>query len=167
MFGNPGVGSVDWRWRRKNIVVVRDLPGVPRKWYVKLHRLAEPYFREGLRRALVAGYEVDRFGGFVFRHIRNDSARPLSLHALGIAADVNSQDNYSRTFRRGTTPEAWKAEWNDAWPRGVPRAFVEAMQSVGFVWGSDWDEDGVTADHSYIDPMHFELVQRGGEVHSV
>jgi hypothetical protein len=159
----------DKRWVRENIITVRDLPGVPRKWYVKVHRLAEPYVREALRRAMVVApeYKLERFGCWVFRHIRHDPARPLSMHSWGIALDQNPATNFARTFKRGTAPAAWSDEYNAIWPDGVPRAWVEVVQSVGFAWGSDWDEDSVSTDHTYLDSMHFELVQRGGQAHAV
>jgi hypothetical protein len=170
MFGNPGVGSPDKAWVKTNIIEVRDLPGVPRRWYVKLHRLAEPYWREGLRRAHIAApeYEITRFGGYVFRHIRHDPSRPLSYHSWGIAGDQNPGTNQVEYFTaKRPAPEAWSPEYMKDWPRGVPKAFVEAMASVGFAWGSDWDEDGRTDDHTFLDPMHFELVRRGGAEHAV
>lgn len=169
MFGNPGTVRADRRWVRENIVTVRDLPGVPRKWHVRLHRLAEPYVREALRRAqlVASSYAIERFGGWVFRRIRHNPAKPLSMHAFGLAVDVNPADNGGKTFGAASAPRAWSREWMSWWPRGVPAAFVEAFQSVGFAWGSDWDEDGFTNDHTYLDPMHFELVWRGGEVHQV
>ncbi len=166
VFGNPGTVKVDRAWKRANIVTVRDLPGVPRKWHVKLHKLAEPYFREGLRRAELAapGYTIHRFGGFVFRHIRHDSTRPLSMHSWGIAADQNASDNRGIQFgsraHKGPPPKAWTAEWLKLWPDGAPEAFVQAMTSVGLTWGSDWNRDNDNQDHTYQDPQHFELIDR-------
>jgi hypothetical protein len=126
--------------------------------------MVEPYLREGLRRAQLSApdYHVLRIGGFVFRHIRHDPSRPLSMHALGCAFDIDAKVNYARTFKRGETPEAWSEEYYKIWPRGVPAAWVQAMASVGFTWGNDWDEDGSTADHRWLDPMHFEWIARDG-----
>lgn len=166
VFGNPGTVKVDNAWKRAGIVTVRDLPGVPHKWHVSLHKLAEPYFREGLRRAELAapGYTIRRFGGFVFRHIRHKSNRPLSMHSWGIAADQNAEDNRGIRFgvrsNKGKPPKAWTTAWLRLWPGGVPESFVQAMTSVGLTWGSDWDRDHDNQDHSYQDPMHFELVDR-------
>ena len=169
IYKNPGAGKVNRDWKKKHLVTVRDLPGVPWKWFVKLHRLVEPYAREGLRRAAIADpdYKITRFGAFVFRHIRHDSTKPLSRHAFGCAFDINAKQNRGKSFKRGEAPKAWSPEWMQIWPDGITRPFVEALQSVGFAWGSDWDEDGVTDDHVYLDPMHFELVHRGGQLHRV
>jgi hypothetical protein len=161
-FGNPGVARAETKWRRDNIVEMRDMPGVPRKWYFQCHRLAEPYMREGLRRASLScpDYEIERAASFVFRHQRHDVARPLSYHSWGIAIDVDPSGNQARYFAAGKAPEAWSQEWASLWPSGLPAGFVLAMQSVGFCWGADWDEDGTSVDHELIDPMHFELVDR-------
>lgn len=148
-FGNPGTGKADKKWVKENIVTVRDLPGVPHKWYVQLHRLAEPYVREALRRAReVSNYEIERFAGFVFRHQRHDASRPLSYHSWGIAVDINPAQNGARAV---PSPMPWTREWKEIWPNGVDKMFVEAFESVGFSWGGRWQ--------SFRDPMHFELVQ--------
>jgi len=162
VFGNPGVGKADRRWRRQNIIEVRDMPGVPHKWYFQCHKLAEPYIREAFRRAQLScpEYQIERAASFVFRHQRHDPARPLSMHSFGIAVDVDPSHNRSRYFKRGKGPELGTPEWYEAWPDGLPRRFVEAFQSVGFAWGGDWDEDGTSLDHTYLDPQHFELRDR-------
>lgn len=150
LFGNPGQAKADRRWVKENIREFRDLPGVPRKWYVKLHKLAEPYVREALRRAAeVSDYKIDRFGGYVFRHQRHDSSRPLSYHSFGIAFDVNPSDNSAKSFQKGKAPEPFSEEWRKIWPKGMDRKFVEAVESVGFTWGGRW---------TWKDTMHFELV---------
>lgn len=165
IFGNPGSAKADPRWVKENIVECHhshgnQLPGVPAKWYVKLHKLAEPYWREGLRRAQIAApdYRIERFGGFVFRHMRHDPSNPLSDHAFGCAADIDPQYTFAKTFAKGKAPLAWSPEYFAVWPKHFPKAFVEALKSVGLVWGADWDNDGETADHTFLDPMHFSLV---------
>ena len=141
-FGNPGTAQVDQDWEHKNIVELHGdnrLPGVPERWYVKVHKLVEPYVREGLRRAQISSpYRIDRFAGFVFRHQRYDNSRPLSYHSWGIAVDVDGGDrNTARTFK-GNYPKPWSSEWMTIWPHGVDQPFVEAMESCGFHWGGRW-----------------------------
>jgi len=150
IFGDPGTGAVDGAWEKSNIITVRDLPGVPSKWYYQCHKLVEPYLREGLRRAKLASpeYAIERAAGFVFRHQRHDPSRPLSYHSWGIAIDIDADRNFSKTFNAGTEPKPWSPEWMKIWPRGLPQAFVEAMESVGFKWGGRWKQ--------FVDPMHLE-----------
>jgi len=171
MLGNPGAsGKMDPRWYREHIVECHpkhgnQLPGVPSGTYVHVHRIVEPYLREALRRARIScpDYEITRMGSHNHRHIRHDVSRPLSVHAFGAAVDINPHQNQGKTFARGTAPEAWTPEWFAIWPHSVPEAFVQAMASCGFAWGSDWNEDGDTSDHTFVDPMHFEWVARDGQ----
>ncbi len=169
VYGHPGKSKVDAKWEAANIIECHEklgnrLPGVPRKWWVKLHRLVEPFAREALARALAdAGdFEITRLGGFVFRHIRHDSKRPLSVHAFGAAMDINASHNKAKVFKLGEAPEPWSDEWKKLWPKpgAVTREFVAAMQSVGWTWGGDFNGDGRSDDHTFVDPMHFELVDR-------
>ncbi len=168
LFGDPGTKArPNRKWRKENIITVRDLPGVPPKWHFKVHRLAEPYMREGLRRAEIASdYQVERAGCFVLRHIQHNPAKPLSLHSWGIAVDVDPEFNFARRLKRGEGPTPWTDEWNAIWPRSVDHPFVEAMESAGFTWGGVWGRSGDdfaerAARASYFDPMHFELRVRG------
>ena len=158
IFGDPGSSAVDGAWQKANIVTVRDLPGVPSKWYFETHRLTEPYAREGLRRAKLAcpDYQIARAASFVFRHMRHDPSMPLSYHSWGIAIDIDSDLNFSKTFAAGKTPAPWSPEWKAIWPKGLPQPFVEAMKSVGWQWGGDWS--------GFCDPMHFQFVGGADEV---
>lgn len=152
IFGDPGSGHVSRRWKAKNIVDLHGddrLPGVPARFYVQAHRLVEPYLREALRRAqLSSDYEIERLGGFNFRHIRHDPKRPLSMHSWGIAVDINARDNFAKSFKRGSKPAPFTDLWRDIWPQGMDENFVKAFKSCGWFWGGDWQ--------TYADPMHFE-----------
>jgi len=152
----------DPAWVERNIVEIHGakmFPGVPPKWFFQCHRLAEPYLREAFRRAQIAcpEYQIERAGGFVFRHIRHDPKRALSMHAYGIAVDVDPARNQAVEFPAGKGPAAWSETWRGIWPKGLPPAFVDAFLSVGFTWGGDWNGDGRSEDHRFIDPQHWEL----------
>lgn len=158
------------RWRASSIVECHGdgnhprLPGVPAKWYVKIHRRVEPYLREALRRAAISapGYTIERLGGYVWRTIRHRPGAPLSPHALGIAVDIDPARNPGVDMKRGTIPPAFSEAWFKRWPGSVPAAFVQAFTSCGFAWGGDWDEDGDSQDNLWMDLMHWEWVARDG-----
>jgi hypothetical protein len=154
VYGNPGSGSVDKRWAREHMVLAENLPG---RWNggkgrLYVHRLAEPYLREALRRCRSQGVleEIERLGCFEFRHQRHDPARPLSYHSWGIACDLNSAQNAARSFPRGQGPDPFSAEWRRLWPEGLSEPLVRCWESVGWSWGGRWA--------TFPDPMHFELV---------
>lgn len=155
-FGNPK----DPSWESENIVELHgsnSLPGVPKKWYVKVNKKIEPHIREALERAQTTSkYKIDRFGGYVLRHIRHDPSRPLSLHSWGIAFDVDPKRNHPKTFARGKAPRPWSTAWMKIWPNGVDVNFVEAFEDCGFRWGGDWGKP--IEQVRYVDPMHFEWI---------
>lgn len=162
VFGDPTRGGLyqrvcDPEWQKRSIVDCwREdaIEGLERFDFM-CHRLLEPYFREAFRRAfLVAPGYIDRAASFVFRHIRHDVKRPLSLHSWGIACDVNSDDNGGKYFK-APRPTPWSDEWLELWPNGVPAGVVAAFESCGFSWGGWWGKRPSAGDN-YSDPMHFE-----------
>jgi hypothetical protein len=86
---------------------------------------------EVARRGLADAVHPSEYGGcYSPRFIAHDPAKGLSLHAWGIAVDLNVPGN-----QRGTRGE-------------IDRRVVAIFKRWGFAWGGDW---------SYTDPMHFEM----------
>jgi len=154
VFGNPGVGKVDPRWERANMIVARDLPGDwnAGKNRLYIHKLAEPHLREALRVCDLYGVigDIETIGCFNFRHQRHDPARPLSYHSFGIAVDINPM--FNRPIGQEIGPAPFTEKWMEIWPEGVSRELVAAFKHAGWSWGGKWK--------SFIDPMHFELIAR-------
>lgn len=129
--GEVTVSSV---WEREHIVTLRDLPGYEGH-PVRVHRLVEPYLREGMRRGLGAcpGWLPSRVASFVPRYIRRSSQRLLSWHTWGVAIDfAGPGEDYLRVGAN------------------IPDAFGQGMESVGFTWGKRWKGGS-------RDDMHFQL----------
>lgn len=121
----------DKDWVRANIATAQ----VPIIGEVTCHRVMIPQlFRalaeveeQGLARLIRPG---DYGGCYVPRFIDRDPTKPLSMHAFGLAVDLNVSTNLLGS--RG-----------DMDPR-----IVEIFEKWGFTWGGWWDRP---------DPMHFEL----------
>lgn len=100
---------------------------------VTCHRLLIPQLYRALAEIEEAGLSdaIYQYGGcYVPRFIDRDPSNPLSMHAFGLAVDINTPTN-----QLGTQ--------GDMDPR-----VVEIFEKWGFVWGGRW---------SRPDPMHFEL----------
>lgn len=172
-YGNPDGGDlVDEDWQAANIITCRDtngnrasLPGVPVRFYFEIHKLVEPHARRALAAAQAASpeYEIERAASFVYRRQRHDTLekmredgrkklRPLSLHAWGIAIDIDPNLNKAREFAPDKYPEPWGPAWLELWPKGLPQSFVEAFEREGWTWGGRWRE--------FCDPMHFQWDRR-------
>lgn len=146
-FDSKGAIKVSRVWERASMTLARELPGYARPLYV--HRLAEPYLREALRRAtwVAPDWAPGKIGCFNPRRQRHSASLPLSLHSWGVAVDIDSDDNPGRNLRDRVEP--WTGAWTRLYPRGLPREVVEAIESVGWEWGGRW--------FPYVDPMHFQL----------
>ena len=104
---------------------------------VTCHRIAFPQLAAALgeieQEGLASKIDVRQFGGcYVPRFIGRDPRRGLSMHAFGLAIDLNVSTNSLGT--RG-----------DMDPR-----VVEIFEKWGFLWGGRWSQP---------DPMHFELAR--------
>lgn len=128
-----GTISIQGSWVRDWIVGV-DLPRLGRAYVNKImapQLLAA--FKELEAKGLIDLLDPSQFGGgWVARHIDWNPRKSLSMHAWGLAIDINTQEN-----ALGATPTL------------DPR-IVEVFDRWGFAWGGRW---------SRPDGMHFELAQ--------
>lgn len=113
-------------------IVSEDVPVVGT---VRCHRLLVPQLRAALEEVERAGLapllRPDDYGGcYVPRFIDRDPSKPLSMHAFGLAVDLNVSTNLLGT------------------PGDMDPRIVEIFERWGFAWGGRW---------SRPDPMHFEL----------
>ena len=123
----------DPEWVSQNIAKA-DVPIIGE---VTCHRLVIPQLSSALAEIIEAGLadliRPDDYGGcYVPRFIDRDPSLPLSMHAFGLAVDINVSTNLLGS--RG-----------DQDPR-----VVTIFEKWGFEWGGRWDRP---------DPMHFELAQ--------
>lgn len=96
-------------------------------------------------------YWVDptQTGSYNCRHIGNDPSKPWSPHASGSAFDLN--------WRRNPVGRPIVTDM----PAEMVLEIVSVVTGDGvpvFRWGADWDRDGDWTDHSFVDPMHFEII---------
>ena len=123
----------DPAWIAANIVTAR----VPILGTIMCHRLLVPQLAAALNEVAQEdlGHLIHpgEYGGcYVPRFIGRDTHRALSMHAFGLALDLNVKENYQGT--RGNMD---------------PR-IVEIFERWGFRWGGYWSQP---------DPMHFELAR--------
>ena len=108
---------------------------VPILGEVTCHEVVLPQLRAALteieRSGLAAEIRPEQYGGCYQPRFIADTGS-LSLHAFGIAIDLNVPDN-----QRGTVGK-------------IDRRVVAIFQKWGFAWGGDW---------RWTDPMHFELAR--------
>lgn len=108
---------------------------VPILGTVRCHRLMLPQLSAALDEIQSRGLagEIQSYDGcFVPRFIARDPSRPLSMHAFGLAIDLNASTNAFGTAGL-MHPDV-----------------VAAFERWGFEWGGRWSEP---------DPMHFELAR--------
>ena len=121
----------DSGWVRRNIVG----RNVPILGFVRCHKLIFPQLEAALTEiqnsGLASAIKPGQFGGCYFpRFIERDGSRPLSMHAWGLALDINTLEN----------PKGQR-------PRMDPE-IVAIFEKWGFRWGGRW---------SPPDGHHFEL----------
>lgn len=140
----PG-GYLSEAWEREKITNWRFPAPIPILWLpgkqfatsIRCHRLAVPHFEMAFTRIHRGGHWplIKSYGGgFNFRRI--DDSDDLSLHAYGIAVDLNE-----RTNRQGTKGD-------------MPDEIIRAFEDAGFYHGRRFKG-------RRTDPMHFQLSTGG------
>jgi len=149
VFGNLKVdkdAQGGWRiispigWESANMIGVRDLPGLEdHKLYI--NKLIEQPLRTALMlwQATCPEYKIKTIGCWNVRAKANNPDS-LSLHAWGIAVDINA----------ATNPGTHVKEPFDPFPSDIPNAFVDAFRRAGWTWGADFNRG------TYRDAMHFQ-----------
>ena len=130
---DDGFIKPDREWVRQNIATAQ----VPIIGEVTCHRLLIPQLHSALAEieqlGLAGLIRPNDYGGcYVPRFIDRDPSMPLSMHAFGLAVDINVSTNLLGSE-------------GDQDPR-----VVEIFEKWGFTWGGLWDRP---------DPMHFELAR--------
>lgn len=137
-FGDTRVATVRIEYERKNMILwhldtdIRDaIPALPSRIY--LHGAMIPYLQLAFRELIKKGLhtEIKTYDGcFNVRDKRG--SRAVSLHAYGLAIDLNAAWN-----RFGGTVE-------------FSQEFLHVWRNNGFDCGADWKMP-------YTDGMHFQL----------
>lgn len=116
---------VPQNWVKTNIVTVPGYRGI------RVHKAVIDDVKRALDNAVARGavLKLKDSGGFNPRLMRFDKKPQPSMHAFGLAVDLNIRDARVKT--------------------GVQDPIlVEEFKKIGWVWGGDW--------RTYYDPMHFE-----------
>lgn len=117
----------------------------------KVNDLAQPAFGVYEQIRAEHGYTLTGTdtGFYSYRHMRHDNSMPWSVHAWAMALDINWLENPA----------------GDKLVTDIPQAMIDDLLAVRtvsgarvFRWGGDWDWDGISTDHSYVDAMHWECV---------
>lgn len=134
--GHKGIVVLDRKWVNKNLIV---------EWFPIIGmRCVHQYMAAALYQALAEidqhpdetlreYFKLRQCGTFVARTVGWKEGNPLSTHALGIAIDINWNDN------------PWGKSTGTI--LGVPE-IIEAFKRAGFTWGGDFKNKK--------DLMHFQ-----------
>lgn len=115
------------------------------------NRLAIPAFQIFEKIRAHHGYKLtgNDTGFYSCRHMRHDPDLPMSGHSWAMMLDINWLENPAGNKLVTDIPKAMRDDILAVRTKSGARVFR---------WGGDWDWDGVSTDHSYIDAMHWECV---------
>lgn len=120
-------------WESANMTLLRSLPGMPEhKLYVHRDMVAPLTAALTAAQAACPDYVIKTIGCWNPRFKRTRGG-DVSVHAWGLAVDINA----------ATNPMAVTLTTD------MPDAFVQAFKDQGFTWGGEFPTP---------DPMHYQLV---------
>lgn len=142
-WGKPGVASVG------GDVVLVDIVLDGRT--LRVEKEAYPAFVafEEIRAAHNHHMTGTDVGFYSYRHMRHDPSLPWSDHAWARALDWDWLQNPAGSKLVTNIPRELRNDWLALRTNSGARVFQ---------WGADWDWDGSTTDHTYVDAMHWANV---------
>lgn len=144
-------GSYNPNWARENLAHVHcpwplhmgaiPIPAITihKKCAASLERvLASVWDKFGQSETKIKELRYDIFSGsFAYRLKRGGAS--LSMHAYGAAIDFDAPDNQMHARRHLFTDDS---------------PLIRAFKAEGWIWGGDWDGDGVDAMHVQAARVH-------------
>ncbi|NES76174.1 MULTISPECIES: M15 family metallopeptidase [unclassified Okeania] len=111
--------------------------------------------------------EANNTSAFNFREVGGNMNGGLSLHALGLALDINPSTNAAYGYGNAGNLEVYPRS-KRVYPSDLPRdsdpgalwkncPVVNFLQQKGWIWGGDWTLE----DKGVVDMHHFEKVPEG------
>jgi hypothetical protein len=133
-----GFVKIIGEWKKYNIVPV-TLPITNhkknKKWTIECHKTIESHifnlFSEYVAKGYENNYPITQLGCWVPRHKMSNTEKSLSIHAWGLAIDINWL--YNKVNTGGN----------------MPHYVVTLFKQYGFNWGGLWTRPR--------DPMHFQF----------
>lgn len=160
VFGDPrgrSGGIVSAAWYQKNMGMIfppfKMQMGTIPITKIAFHQLAAPFLARALddiwsaakeKQSTIDLWGMSKFSGaFNYRPMRGLDT--LSMHSFGIAVDFDAANNGlgDQSPRFARFPE-------------VLRCFAKH----GFMWGGDWNGNGLSSDERRADGMHWQLTRR-------
>lgn len=162
-YHGPGVEAAATEMISANPVAVAGR----RAGTLRTHVAAAALFEGFLDEVHGRGYPIRDAVGFVYRCTSGSGGRcdagTMSLHAWGLAVDINAAANPERVYRATGERDDGVSACAVPMQTDIPRWVVEAAERWGLYWGGyGWSSDGCTApdrwsDRVRRDPHHFEF----------